>query len=536
MPRFLGISRVLTALLVGFAIGCNSTSPPVPPVKSTTATSAPAEPSASDIEEPKPSRTPRVPVKYESRPVNWDAETQGAKVVTASPEQLQVDGLEDRYPTQVVEVTAIVSSVDEDAMGPEFTSIRLNNEKDTQSTAFRVFEPQAFSRIAPGQTVTLQGMKFDVSPVVRFPFRVLRFGPNPSPIISSTQISEDFAKDPQLAHEKYSGQWLYVTGKVVGIRPDWDDNSLVTLDGNTAWPVELWLNKAADETKSVEAGQSVAMLVKYEPIAGLNLDEPKIELKGLPIRSEFPAPGVTYAADLPSRADRDAKAREQLQAAKAEVTTDAATLIRQFRDSEVQFRSDYSNKIVELSGIIQEFAAQKDGHHLIRLQGDDLLTFDVVTAVDEPWNSLQPGQSIKVRGRFPRAPHIPQIESAIVLTADAPGEPIRQVTAAELLAGCLNADDKFASDWKDKFVKVTGKIQAVTLTGVDPVIELEGPDGSRVQLELGWKEHARQMRLSNQSVGQTLTFLGRVNSADDDAKVVSLKQGWILKGAGATSR
>jgi hypothetical protein len=124
---------------------------------------------------------------------------------------------------------------------------------------------------------------------------------------------------------------------------------------------------------------------------------------------------------------------------------------------------------------------------------------------------------------------IPQIEHAIIVKSDAPEQPLRQVTAADVTTGCLNADDKFASDWKDKVIKVTGKIQSINLEGVDPVIVLEGPDDSRVQIELNTKQHARQMRFTEQAVGQTETFLGRVNAVDDDAKTVSLKDGWILK-------
>ncbi|HEY4262945.1 MAG TPA: hypothetical protein VGM98_22485, partial [Schlesneria sp.] len=505
--------------------GCNSQSTTKPPGESKpTVTSPIAEAIAADPSVPAVALVVSVPIVV--RPVDWNVETQGAQVVSVTPEELQGGRLEERYPTPVVEVRGTVLSIDSDLMGPEFSSVRLQGPGG-DAIPVRILESQAFARVGPGQTVTLQGKKVEVSAIEHFPFRILHAGVNLCPVISSSQISEDFAKDPQRAHEKYYGQSFYLHGKVADIRKEWDENALVTLEGDAAWPVASWVKKA--DATQIEVGREFAMLAKYEPISELTVDELKVELKGLPITVEFPANGMTYGSALLSREERDAQASERLRAATPEISADAPALIRQFRDSEVQFRSDCGGKVADVAGTIQEFGVQKDGHPLIRLVGDELLTFDVVLASDAPWNQLQPGQRITTRGQFVRSLFIPQIDHAIVVKSEVPEQPLRQVIAADVTAGCLKADDKFASDWKDRVVKVTGKIQSVNLQGVDPIIVLEGPEESRVQIELNSKQHARQMRFTEQAVGQTETFLGRINAVDDDAKTVSLKDGWILK-------
>jgi hypothetical protein len=529
VKRSLRMMRILTVAFLGSVVGCNSQSTTKPAGESKPAVTSPnAQATAADSSDPvvAPLAAPVVSVPIVVRPVDWNAETQGAQIVSVPPEELQAGRLEERYPTPVVEVRGTVLSIDTDLMGPEFSSVRLQGPGG-DAIPVRILERQAFARVGPGQIVALQGKKIDVSAIEHFPFRILDPGANLCPVISSSQISEDFAKDPQLAHEKYYGQWFYLHGKVTDIRKEWDENALVTLEGDATWPIASSVKKA--EAAETEVGREFAMLAKYEPITELNLAEPKIELKGLPITVEFPAAGMTYGSALLSRAERDAQATERLRAATSEIITDAPALVRQFRDSEVQFRSDYGGKVVEVAGTIQEFGVQKDGHPLLHLVGDELLTFDVVLASDAPWDQLQPGQRITTRGQFVRSLFIPQIEHAIIVKSDAPEQPLRQVTAADVTTGCLNADDKFASDWKDKVIKVTGKIQSINLEGVDPVIVLEGPDDSRVQIELNTKQHARQMRFTEQAVGQTETFLGRVNAVDDDAKTVSLKDGWILK-------
>ncbi|MDB5341678.1 MAG: hypothetical protein JWP89_55 [Schlesneria sp.] len=536
MKRSLRMMRILTVAFLGYVVGCNSQSTTKPSGESKSALTSPTAQATAD--EPSdsvvvPRSAPVASVPIVVRPVDWAAVTQGAQIVSVTPEELQGGGLEERYPTPVVEVRGTVLSIDTDLMGPEFSSVRLQGPGG-DAIPVRILERQAFARVGPGQVVTLQGKKVDVSAIEHFPFRILDAGVNLCPVITSSQISEDFAKDPQLAHEKYYGQWFYLHGKVADIRKEWDENALVTLEGDSTWPVASWVKKA--EAAQIEVGREFSMLAKYEPISELTVEEPKVELKGLPITVEFPAAGMTYGSALLSRTERDAQASERLRAATPEISADAPALIRQFRDSEVQFRSDYGGKVAEVAGTIQEFGVQKDGHPLIHLVGDELLTFDVVLASDAPWDQLQPGQRITTRGQFVRSLFIPQIEHAIIVKSDGPEPPLRQVTAAEVTAGCLNADDKFASDWKDRVVKVTGKIQSINLGGVDPVVVLEGPDDSRVQIELNAKQHARQMRFTEQAVGQTETFLGRINAVDDDAKTVSLKDGWILKSSGGAKQ
>lgn len=527
MKRSLRMMRILTVALLGYIVGCSSESTTKPSGESKPVVTSPtAQATAGDPSGPAVAPVVSVPIVV--RPVDWEVETQGAEVVPITPEELQRGRLEERYPTPAIAVRGTVLSIDTDLMGPEFSSVRLQGPGG-DAIPVRVLEHQAFARVAPGQIVTLQGKRIEVSAIEHFPFRILDAGVNLCPVVSSTQISEDFGKDPQLAHEKYYGQWFYVYGKVKDIKKEWDENALVTLKGESTWPVASWVKKA--EAAEIEVGREFSMLAKYEPIDDLAVGAPKVELKGLPITVKFPAVGMTYGGAMLSRAERDAKTAEQIRAATPEVKTDATSLIRQFRDSEVQFQSDTVGKIAEVSGTIHEFGVQKDGHPLIHLVGDELLTFDVVLASDAPWDRLQPGQKIMARGRFVRSMSIPQIEQAVILNAETVEQPIRHVSAADVTAGCLNAEDKFVTDWKDKVVKVTGKIQSIDLQGVDPIIILEGPDESRVQIELSSKQHARQLRLTEQAVGQMETFLGRINAVDDDAKVVYLKDGWILKGS-----
>lgn len=534
MKQRLRMMRILMVAVIGVVCSCSTSPSPKPPSEAATATTSATTKEVAEGVSKEASETPTapvVPVPFVIRPVDWEAVTQGIEVVSVSTAELKGERFEDRYPTQVVQVRGTVAEIGNDLMGREFTSMRLLGAVG-EAKLFRVFEPQAFARVGPGQTVTLQGIKFDVSPIEHFPFRILDAGTNPCPIISSLAISEEFANDSQLAHEKYYGQWFYLYGKVVDVRKEWDENVLVTLEGNPNWPVVSWVKKADVEAGAIEVGKEFSMLAMYEPLEDLPSNEQRVELKGMPITVVFPTAGMTYGNAMLTRSERGQKSAEQMRKATPSIEIDAAALIRQFRESEVEFRSDYADKIVDVTGVVQDFGVQRDGHSVIHLAGDELLTFEVAVTTDAPWDRLQPGQKITARGQFVRSPSIPRIEQGIIIKADSPEKPLRLITTAELVAGCLNSNEIFVSDWKDQFVKVTGKILSVDLSGVDPIVEFEGPDGARVQLVLSVKQHARQNRLNQQSSGKTITFLGRVNAVDDDAKVVNLKDGWILKASG----
>lgn len=534
MKQRLRMMRILMIAVTGVVGGCSANPPPKPSSEAVTATASTTTTEVAEGASKEASETPMapaVPAPFVIRPVDWETVTHGIEVVSVTPAELKGKRLEDRYPTQVVQVRGAVAEIGNDLMGREFTSLRMQGAAG-ETTSFRVFEPQAFARVGPGQTVTLQGIKFDVSPIEHFPFRILDAGTNPCPIISSLAISEDFANDSQLAHEKYYGQWFYVQGNVADIRKEWDENVLVTLESNPDWPIASWVKKADTEATAIAVGKTFSMLAKYEPTEDLTGQEQKVELKGSSITVAFPSVGMTYGTTMLSRAERDLQSAERIRLETPAIDIDAAALIRQFRDGEVEFRTDYADKIAEITGVVQEFGVQRDGHSVIHLVGDELLTFEVAVTKDEPWDRLQPGQKITTRGQFVRSPSIPRIEQGIIVKADAPEKPLRLVSTADLVAGCMNSNETFVSDWKDQFVKVTGKILSVDLSDVDPIVELEGPDGARVQLELSFKQHARQNRFNQQSIGKTMTFLGRVNAVDDDAKVVNLKDGWILKASG----
>ncbi len=200
--------------------------------------------------------------------------------------------LGEKYPTQTLEITGTISSID--AISETASSITFPSE-DFTPLICAIQEPQIWARLAPGQTVTLHGTKGTVpGTLYSFVWKVLKADVNPCPIISSKQLTEEFERDGEEAHKKRNSTWFYLTGKVSGITMQEFDNCTVTMEGAPGWTIELPINHTYVEiVKSIKTGDSIASLCQYESYDFKATDR-KISMLGRPITETFPVPGVSY--------------------------------------------------------------------------------------------------------------------------------------------------------------------------------------------------------------------------------------------------
>lgn len=200
--------------------------------------------------------------------------------------------LDDKYPTQTIEITGTIAGVD--AISATTTSVTFHGADFTPLLcALQV--PQAWARLAPGQTVTLHGTRGSIpGTLYSFVWKVMKADANPCPVLTSEKWTAEFELDPEAAHQKYNNKWFYLTGKVAGIANQEADNSTITMEGASGWTVELGINHSYREiVNAIKTGERTTALCKYESY-DFQPSTRKLTMMGAPITVEFPVPGVSY--------------------------------------------------------------------------------------------------------------------------------------------------------------------------------------------------------------------------------------------------
>lgn len=445
-------------------------------------------------------------------------------VVDLKDLQLKFD-LESKYGSQTIETSGAIDSLLPLEEGG--TSILLKaGEGLADLVACPTAEASAWSRLGPGQSVTLQGKAG--GNLGGFNWSVVKAGPNPCPVITSREFAAEFDRDPETARTKYDGQYFYVTGKVVEAPQEGGESTGYILEGSKRWPVKLTSPDLLSDYKwpVVETGRDFTAHCQFKPLLWDEWSLPEeLELQGLAVTAPFPAAGVTYGKPLPSLIEKDAKVAAQMKETPADIRAEATALLKELKDDRHAFYEKYKRKVAELTGPIVAFHTY-NGRDKIRLGGLDL---NCTLSERSPWKTLVPGQHVTIRGRFDNIAIDVEFLSCVVVKAEPPQTAIRQLTAADLLQMCRAAGDNFDKDWKGTVVKVTGKLVASEIEQFGSTVELEGEDGKSVKILLASASHAKRIKFADREPGDSVSLLAQIDFLYDDG--LQLRGGWILTNA-----
>ncbi|WP_157605188.1 hypothetical protein [Schlesneria paludicola] len=287
--------------LVVLMLGCSSKTPnstPAPASNPTNSSTSTPTNKSSETASPADSQTA--------------GQTAPAAQATASPESDVVvktvaeisksmrTTLGEQYPTQTIEVTGPVDSVGYSLK--DITGLALKHGPGTFDIAgFPLQEAEAWARISPGQTVTVRA-KYNKDSLDGFLWKIYKAGPNPSPILTTTQLGEDFKKDLTAAHNKYTGRSFYLTGKVASAETNDLKLTKVKLDTGSLPSPLLVVEPHFVDLAPITAGQTLNALCIYNRAKlspPLNSDETLIDIDNVElITIKFPVDGVTYAKEL----------------------------------------------------------------------------------------------------------------------------------------------------------------------------------------------------------------------------------------------
>jgi len=198
---------------------------------------------------------------------------------------------------------------------------------------------------------------------------------------------------------------------------------------------------------------------------------------------------------------------------------------KEFRKGQKKTNEKYKSKTIELTGKVLHVYRHFSGKPMIDLMAaNEFSGIHCFTVEKAPWASFAPGQTVKVTGKFPEYPVVPQLDDCSV-EAVTPSR-IRSV-AAEALARECETDPVGTSKKMDKqTIKVSGTVvsrEFNTKTNFTSVI-LKGTGKTQVECLLIPAEKEVGAALQ---VGQSVTMVGQFGGTFDkqvhlsDADVVT---------------
>jgi hypothetical protein len=131
----------------------------------------------------------------------------------------------------------------------------------------------------------------------------------------------------------------------------------------------------------------------------------------------------------------------------------------EYKKDKAAAKEKYKDKVIELTGVVDSFGKDgSGGAHVMLVAADVLDRVFCVTAEEEPWSVVVPGQKIKIKGKWPEFSVSPAL-IACVFVETGPYQPT--VLTAEQLAKEYESDPEAATKkYGEKYLVLTGEIAA----------------------------------------------------------------------------
>jgi hypothetical protein len=272
MTHLFAFARPLGALTVGlflgFAVlGCGNTSSapgtnsPTTSPASTNSGSSPRGSALGGVVKPSDSKKePVVVVKpgdFALSAVELQAEFKTDKTTALA-----------KYQGKTIDLSGVVKSVGDDGSGDSGLVEIVTGEGSLGLPCYTV-DREPYARLAPGQTVKLQGVwpKTAGEPRLR-DCVIVDAGPSPAFTLTALQLATEYAADPEGVKTKYDGKSLILSGDVVGKITRELGNCTLFLKGIEKTHVEVWFGAIhAGKTATIKDGQPIKLLARFDKSA-----------------------------------------------------------------------------------------------------------------------------------------------------------------------------------------------------------------------------------------------------------------------------
>jgi hypothetical protein len=168
-------------------------------------------------------------------------------------------------------------------------------------------------------------------------------------------------------------------------------------------------------------------------------------------------------ADTKGSADRTDKGKgSDTRGAKPDFSIGSKQLEEEYARDRAAAETKYKDKVLELTGVVKIV-----GHHInkapyLSLEGanKDLLGIMCFTQDRHPWRKATPGQTVKLRGKWPRQTSTTALVECVLIEVSGPRAPS---LTAEALAKEYAADPRAASEkYEGGYLILAGEIETVT--------------------------------------------------------------------------
>jgi hypothetical protein len=175
-----------------------------------------------------------------------------------------------RYQGKTIDLTGVVKSVGDDGTDQNGLVEIVTGSGSLGLPCYTV-DKEPFARLAPGQTVNLQGVwpKGAGEPTLRNCV-IVKAGLSPAIALTALQLATEYAADPEGVKTKYDGKSLILSGDVVGKLTRDTGNSILYLKGTEKAHVELSFDAIhAGKTALIKEGHPIKLLARFDKSACL---------------------------------------------------------------------------------------------------------------------------------------------------------------------------------------------------------------------------------------------------------------------------
>jgi hypothetical protein len=173
-----------------------------------------------------------------------------------------------KYQGKTIDLTGVVKSVGDDGTDQNGLVEIVTGAGSLGLPCYTV-DKEPFARLAPGQTVKLQGVwpKSAGEPTLRNCV-IVEAGPSPAIALTALQLATDYAADPEGVKTKYDGKSLILSGEVLRRDPTDSGNCTIVLKGTDKAHLEMSFGAIhAGKTAKIKEGQPIKLLANFDKSA-----------------------------------------------------------------------------------------------------------------------------------------------------------------------------------------------------------------------------------------------------------------------------
>jgi hypothetical protein len=224
----------------------------------------------------------------------------------------------------------------------------------------------------------------------------------------------------------------------------------------------------------------------------------------------------------PEKTEKDSDREEKPPPQSAEMRITSEKIGEEFRNDVKATTAKYNDKVLELSGVVEEIGLSSRNDAYLLLEGTQIPTqqlIECLTTDKEPWNRVTPGQTVTLRGRCEILGGEMKFRNCQIVE---PKSPVRVGIKSTDLAQAYEKDaEAAAKTYEGKWLEVSGEFDKVDrLTSMEKAVvmlKIPGKVGISCVVDGGMVALAEKLK-----GGQSIKVLGRVKVFDPGAGGVEL--------------